>query len=285
MKFLILIKLFLVINGVTSEQLENVSATQCIVKYLANISAINSTSSSTVVADSEEKCDKIIKTFDEAYEKDIVARLKAEDDQTCILKLFRDYKIFELFLKGFASHSLNITRVSDFNAEAKETTSDILKAVQAICTAHERYGKMFNDSLESLRNSNEAIVDSSTQLCIKKYYFENRILDPVAYKVDVSEINATDCDLVVMELDKSSSNTIEVDESLTFYGLPSAAVQRCSNEKFVDQKVLLKLASFEVAVKLGLTKDQTNKLRSDYVTWMTANVRFLLECLEKLLKS
>lgn len=257
---------------------ESISTTQCIIDYLKTA---NQTSAGL---QTNEKCDKIIKSFDDAYERDIWARLKAADNQTCIIKLFRDYKIFELFLKGFSSHSLNLTKVSDFKAEARETTTDILKAVQASCTAEERFGKMFDESVESLRDDTGSIVDSSSQSCIKKYYFEKGILDAAEFNVDASKINATDCDDIAQELDNSLSNTVAVDESLTFYGLPSASVQRCSNERFVEQKVLLKLASFEVAVKLGLSPLQVRKLRSDYITWMAANVRFLLECLSELFK-
>lgn len=253
----------------------------CVVGYLKDLNAVKITLDAQNNPEAKEKCGVIIRNLTEVYENDIMARLKMEDDMDCIMEIFRSHNVSDIYLKGLAFHAKNLTNVSDYKKEALETTNDILKAVQTICTADERFGKMFNDSLESHRENVEQIVDPSTQLCLKKYYFEKKIIDPVEFNIDVSTINATGCTDIVNELDTAIA--LDIDESLTFYGLPSVEVQKCSNKKFVDEKVVLRLTSFEVAVRLSLSESQEIKLRSEYIKWMTANVRFLLDCLETLL--
>lgn len=278
MVFVTLITIFASISFVKSE---NNSSIQCIVNYLRDEKVL-------MLANFEhhpnENCDNLMRNITITFNNDIITQLQVEDNKTCINELFKQYRIFDVYLKGLLYHSFNLTRVADFVKEASETTNDILQAMKSLCSAEERYGKIFNESLDSRHENVDDIVDSSTLLCVKKYYIDNLIIDPCEFNIDVPAIHASNCEEIVKELDDSASHGLGIDETSTLYGLPSVEVQNCNNKKFIDEKVLLKLASFDVATKLDLTEVQESKLRNDYVKWMTANVRFLLECIEKLME-
>lgn len=257
------------------------SKVQCIVEHLSDknvsIPAVNSETLQN------EDCFEIVKSLTESFRADIESRLHADEKKTCIVNLLLDHRISDIFLKGFVYFTLNLTQVINFGTETSETTSDVLNAARVICSAHERYGEMFDESLALRRDNVQQIVDDSTQLCIKKYYFDRKIINPAEFAIVVPSINLTECEEIVKALDESSSNGLDVVEGSAFYGLPSADVQKCTNQKFIDEKVLLKLTSFEVTMSFNLSEQQQEKLRRSYIKWMTANVRFLLECLEKLL--
>lgn len=279
MKTFLLIFFAVLIHIVLGEKFSNIS---CVVKYLKDKSVLSSTFASVLEPQSEEHCYKIVDDLKSAFDRDVIADLKAEADQICVSKLFHDYKVSDFFLKGFVYHFLNLGSISDFKNEAFESTRDTLKAALAICSAEEKYGKMFDEALKHRGDEKVSIVDDSSQQCIIKYYFEMQILNVSEFNFDDSTINATNCEEIYKSLDDSAGHGIYVDESLTIYGLPSIDVQRCSNKQFIDEKVLLKLTSFEVAINLNQSELNLKKLRSEYIQWNTANLRFLLGCLEKL---
>lgn len=261
----------------------NSSKVQCIVEHLSDKNV--SIPAAILQTSRDEDCFEIVKSLSESFRLDIESQLHADDKKTCIVNLLLEHRISDIFLKGFVYFTMNLTQVINFETEASETTTDVLHAARVICSAHERYGKMFDESLASHRDRDnvQQIVDDSSQLCIKKYYFDRNIINPAEFDVDVTSINATECEEIVKALDESSSNGLDVAEGSLFYGLPSVDVQKCTNQKFIADRVLLKLTSFEVTMSFNLSEHQQTKLRSDYVEWMTANVRFLLGCLKELL--
>lgn len=278
MKSLVLICFF---SGIQFGSGEISPDVPCVVKYLKEKKLLSSTFASDLKIEPEGECDNVVDDLKTAFDRDVLARFQAESDQNCVLELFENYKISDFYLKGFVHHSLGLSPVSDFKNEAFESTRDTLKAVLAICSADEKYGRMFDEALKYRGSSKDLIIDDSSQQCVKKYYFDNKILNAEDFNVDLASIN-DECKEIYKNLDDASLQGLEVDENLTMYGLSSTEVQRCSNKRFVEEKVLLKLNSFEVAIKLDQTKENLNKLRSDYVQWNTVNLRFLLGCLVKL---
>lgn len=219
MIFVTLITIFASISLVKSE---NNSSIQCIVNYLKDEKVLK-------LANFEhhpnENCDIIMRNITITFNNDIITQLQVEDNKTCINELFKQHRIFDFYLKGLVYHFFNLTRVADFIKEASETTNDILQAIKSLCSAEERYGKIFNESLDSRHENVDGIVDSSTQLCVKKYYFENLIIDPCEYNIDGPAIHASNCEEIVKELDDSASHGLGIDETSTLYGLPSVEVQ------------------------------------------------------------
>lgn len=275
----------LILASVNFGTSENSTEIECIVSYLNDAHVLKSADFVNLTNNKKnENCDSFVNFFMITFNNSITTQLQKDDNKTCIHDLLIQHRIFDFYLKGLVYHTFNLTLVLDFYKEASETTSDILKAIQSLCTAEERYGKIFDESLIARNENIHDIVDSSTQLCVKKYYLENKILDPSEYNIDVSAIHATNCEEIVMELDDVASHGLDIEKDSTLYGLPSVDVQKCNNRKFVDEKVLLKLASFNVAIRLDLSKEQEKNLKSDYINWMTANVRFLLKCLERLME-
>lgn len=260
---------------------ELVKEVQCFIKHLKEINAFDTTIEVAETAWPAEFCQKVVASFSKEFRKDIIDQLDPTDNKNCIIALFNNFNIASIYLKGFVYSALNVTRILNFEQESKETTHDVINAARTICTARQRYGQIFNESLEN--KDALGLHDSSTQECIKKYYFEKKIILPEDFGIDVASIKEKDCEEIYKELGESALNTPDVIASSTFYGLPSTASQECSNKKFVEGNVLLKISSFDIAIRFDLTEDQRAKLLDDYIVTMTANIRFLLECLQKLL--
>jgi hypothetical protein len=260
---------------------EIVKEVHCFIKHLKDINAFNSSIEVEETSWPQEFCKKVVTSFSKEFKKDIIAQLDPNDNKNCIIALFNEYNIASIYLKGFVYSALNVTRVLNFEQESKETTSDVIHAARTICTARQRYGKVFNESLEN--KDALGLHDSSTQECIKKYYFDKKIILPEDFGIDVATIKEKDCEEIYKELGDSALNSPDVVASSTFYGLPSSQAQECSNKKFVEGNILLKISSFDIAIRFDLNEDQRLKLLDDYIVTMTSNIRFLLECLQKLL--
>lgn len=226
-------------------------------------------------------CAEIVEANKEAFDHDIMARLKAEDDQNCILENFNNFKIHNLYLKGKMYFDFRKTSIKNFTKEASETTSDVLKTIQKICTAAEKFGEEFDKSIEESKKLKEKATNQPIQECLKKYFFEKNILSAEEFKVNVTAINAEDCDEVIEELD--SPPTFDTDPTSLFYALPSNKVQKCINNNIEGDNILLKLTSFGVALYMDLDDELTDKLRERYIDINTTNLRFLLKCLEEIL--
>lgn len=216
------------------------------------------------------------------FVSDAAAQLKNLDEKDCALKLFEQYKVIDFYLKGLAYHSLGLISVKNFENEAFESTRDTLAAAVAICSADEKYGKAFDEAVNPRKSGDVSLFDDSSQRCIEKYYLDRGILNASDFNVFVSSINATNCEEIYKNLDDSAKLGISVDDRLTMYGLSSLKAQECSNQQFIEQKVLLRLTSFEVAIRLSKSQETLRKLRQDYIYWSTANLRFVFTCLAKL---
>lgn len=228
-----------------------------------------------------DNCAEVVRKNKENFDRDIMARLNAEDNQNCILENFNSYKIHNLYLKGKTYFDFRKTSIQNFTKEASETTSDVLKTIRKICTATEKFGEEFDKSIEESRKFKKIATNQPVQECLKKYFFEKNILSAEEFKVNVSTINADDCDEIIEELDSPPS--FDPDPFSLFYGLPSHKVQNCINDNIERDNILLKLTSFGVALYMDLDDELINKLRMRYIEINTTNLRFLLKCLEEIL--
>lgn len=266
--------------AVNCATVHNSDVSPCVINHLKNINFLNSTFSPRLEEQKRVKCDSVVESYSEAFQQEIRTQLKAKDNETCIMKVMQDHKIFELFLKGLVFHSLKLTNILNFKREASETTRDFLEAAREICTAIEKYGEAFDEAYDERNESVDSVIDKSTNLCIQKYYFEHKIINSADFDIDANTINATSCKEIIKTLE--DEDVIGFDESLTFYGLSSVEAQKCHRELFSKQKIVLKIASFEIVLRLKFSDEKKNKLRNDYIKAMAANVQILLDCLSKL---
>lgn len=261
----------LAISGVASE----ISERQCIESLFHNVKL---TSRSEI-----EACDKVKKNFTAEFTSNIMARLVAEDDQTCILRTFDQYHINDVYLKGLIRHLYNDKLNNDeYEDDVDESVEALLKAVKVLCVAGNKYAKEFDESIESHKQNNNT-NDFDAELCARKYMFDKRIIDPAEYNVSPI-VNVTDCEKVYEGLEDSFSiHDDETQKPNTFFGLSATKAQDCTRQKFEKEKLLQKIFSFNVIVHFDLTNDQVKALRTKYVSWMSSSVRFLLECIKEII--
>lgn len=229
--------------------------------------------------DDVELCGRLIMNLTTEFTKDVMERLRSEDDQTCILKHFGDYKINELYIRGLVQHLYsNKTNLDAYEDDVDESISALLSAVKVLCVSETKYGEDFEQSFKFSKKTDL----NSEDLCKRKYFFEKQIINPVEYNVEVPLITASDCANVFKELEESFVMLDDEDKQNTFFGLPAAQAYRCSKSKFADAKILQNIYSLLVIQDFDISPQQTAKLRKRYTNWMTSGVRFLLECIKEI---
>jgi hypothetical protein len=117
----------------------------------------------------------------------IRSQLAPKDHQTCIESLVIKYKLCDLYLKGLAYDSLKLTTVANFKREAAKTTKDVLNAAKALCTAADRYEKTFDEFYQQRLDNNQSTYPATND-CLKKFYFDKKIIDPTKFSIDVPKI-------------------------------------------------------------------------------------------------
>lgn len=233
--------------------------------------------------ENENFCEKMFQNFTTEFKSDVMARLTSEDNQTCILQTFDSYNITALYLKGLTRHLyLNRPDIDAYEDDVDESISALLKAVKVLCTADKKYGidfdRHFYDS-----SKNKSMGASHSELCTKKYLFDKKIIDPVAYSINPTSINVTGCGETYNELEETFKIPDDGDANKnTFFGLSAVNAQRCTKEKFAEEKVLHKIYSLQVIQTFILSPQQIDELRSKYIKLMTMTVQFLLDCIKEI---
>lgn len=271
--------LFIKIAFSTVSSDNHLSEKECIASYLKDLKMLEA---SFEVPNFQNDCSEFVNKRKMEYKRDIMERLSPKDNQECVFKLIDEYKIQLLYMKGLTFFNYNMTSASDYFSETSESTTDLLNAVKAVCVAAQKYGNEYDNSMEARQKKKETAVNSHFQECMKKFFFENGILNAVEYGINVEQLNATDCEEIATELE-NSSGLEDIDQTTLIYGISSIKSQICVNQKIKDQKVLQKIASFAVVLLLDLNDSQILGLRSQYIDIMTRNVKFLLECLSEIL--
>lgn len=226
-------------------------------------------------------CEKLFKNYTTEFKNDIIERLKAEDDQTCIMKTFGQYNITALYLRGLIKHLYNHSPNNDaYEDDVDESISSLLTAVKVLCTADSKYGEAFDAHFGSVQKH---AASSHPDLCRKKYFFDKKIIDAAEYNINPSLINATNCGEVIVELEQFFEIPDDPNEKMnTFFGLPAAKAHECTKQKFAQEKVLQKLYSFQIIENFELSPQQIKQLRLKFIDWTTSGVRFLMSCVNEI---
>ena len=271
-KMKIFVFMFLIISFARSE----ISERKCIESRYQNKNL-----GSTVES---EFCEKIFQNFTREFTNDIMEQLTNEDNQTCILQAFDHYKIPGLYLRGLIKHLYHNRPDNDvYEDDVDESKEALLKAVKVLCTADKKYGSDFDSHFNNSHNQNNSSGDSHSELCIKKYFYDKKIINPAAYNINPLSINVTNCGEILKELEESFQIPADDDEKInTFFGLSAVNAQRCTKEKFAEAKVLQNIYALEIVEKLILTKQQIEEQRAKYIKLMTSSVKFLLDCIKEI---
>lgn len=229
------------------------------------------------------KCYRIFNKYKTDFTNDIMARLKAEDDQVCILKTFDAYNITELYLKGLSQHLHNVNaNQTAYNQDVSESKDAFLNAAKVLCTADNKYSDDFNEYFTTSQRQKNNSETSHVELCTKKYFIDKKIIDPTEYNIDTSTLHPINCAATFKDLEENFSIEDEDEKANTFFGLSAVKAQNCATERFAQEKVFQNLFAFQILVNLELSEEKISHLRSTYIKWMTSSVRFLLECVKEI---
>lgn len=226
-----------------------------------------------------QTCDRVIGKYVSKLTGDIMSRLKARDDQTCILNNFHDYKIADLYLKGLEYHLKKHTSQSQFDSAVAESTNLVLMYIRYLCGSDDLqnayfYGLFFD------RNHRPGSGDEHRTLCQKKYFVDHGIVDPVEFNIDTSTLNEKNCEKIIKKLEREFA----YDNGPGYiFGLSDEPSQDCAIHDLTAQKFKEKRASLQVIATFELTAAKIESLRLRYVDWMSKALKTTLRCYEKVL--
>lgn len=216
------------------------------------------------------------------FEKDVASKLEDGDDGDCIMENFRNYKVFNIFLKGLTFSSIKKSRnVRNFASESSFTTRDLITTLRKVCDKQEYFGKKFDAILKAnqkeIPNYNKSVLK-----CLVKFYVEKEALD--AQKFGLEYKDAENCEAIEKNLNDVLSRDPAGGKNQTFYGLSAVSVENCANKKYENEKILLKTTSFDLITKFTLDNNMMRILKEDYIEVMTNQIKFLMECLGEMKK-
>lgn len=228
-------------------------------------------------------CEKIFQNFSAEFTTDIIDRLTNQDNHTCIMKTFDYYNINALYLRGLIKHLYHNRPENDaYEDDVDESKHALLKAVKVLCSADKKFGNDFDRNFNSSKNQHNSSENSHSELCIKKYFIDQKIIDPIAYNINPLII-ATSCVQEFADLEESFQILDDEDARInTFFGLSAVNAQKCTKVKFAEERVLQNIYSLQIVEKLVLTQLQVEELRSKYIRLMTSSVKFLLDCIKEI---
>lgn len=250
----------------------DISEGDCLSNYFSNEIQITS-------LEDTQACDRVIGKYVNKLTGDIMTRLKARDDQTCILNNFHDYKIADLYLKGLEYHLNNHTSQSQFDYAVAESTNLVVMYIRYLCGSDDLlntyfYGLFYN------RNYRPGPGDEHRTLCQEKYFVDHGIIDPVEFNIDPSTLNVKNCEEIIKNLEREFAYD---NGSGYIFGLSDEPSQDCTIQDLTAQKFKQNRASLQVIATFELTAGKIERLRLRYVDWMSKALRTTLRCYEKVL--
>lgn len=222
------------------------------------------------------ECETVVGKLTTDFEARVKNQLTADDNQTCIMKVFDDYKISQLYLRGFANQLRN--PVEKYVEDVDESIDALMNAAKVICIDQATFSSDF-DQLFNIAKTSEP---SMPEKCVLKYFIDENVIDEKNFNMNLSNLNETLCKGTVKELKENFSLLSDEDESSnTFFGLSASKAQVCTNQKFKEFKVVEKIFSFQIMSSYGeIEIAQKEKLRLKYIDARTSSVKFLFECMK-----
>jgi hypothetical protein len=225
--------------------------------------------------DEKLNCHEIVQNFTVEFKNNVMARLTAEDDQSCILKTLDEFKIIDFFLKGFGEDSrTNFTQDEYYKDMDDVNRRNYIEASEFLCWNAEKWTTIFEKGPLNSGKS-ESFRNPSKHLCKQKYFIDKKFINPVDFGINVASLNATNCGPVIKEIERETKVSEEHEEDFDSVFIKS---MKCYQKKLRDAKVFLILDSVETFSGLELTEGQTNKLRAKFVDNQRNMARFVLEC-------
>lgn len=260
----------------------------CIVKFLSETRAISSNlSEESNNYQCDNDCESLIENLKEDFITSVVADLKKEDNKTCFVEFFNEYKIDNLYLKGIVFNNLNLTKISSFEEEKVKSMEEARGVAKSLCSKERLTQENFVQAILMLSmgtlyrlHDNDEIEDR----CIMNHLFENKITDlsEFAFPDDLTE-----CQEIVLGFENQTLLTLDAwttKRTFTIFGLSTNNFHDCLKKKLADQHFFLKIAAFYLASNLDLTDVKEEKLRDGFTQTMEGFNKSFYGCTETFLE-
>ena len=258
MKILIILVLFCIVSTISDQD--------CIESYLKKI---------WYSSKDEVVCKTFIQNFTADFKQDVMARLKAEDHQNCIVKAIDEYKIVDFFLKGFAEDlKSNFTEDEVYQEILEVYKKNYIEAAKFICLTDVQWKSIFDTEVSYFKHIAKEEKHSEKR-CKQIYFIKNNFINPADFNIDVATFNATNCSHVFKEIERKFRVSEENLENIESVFIQSS---QCYARKFKDEKIFLKMEAVKVFGSLELTEDQNKKLRVKYIENKISMATIVLKC-------
>ena len=257
-------KLLIIFCFVISSAFAELNKLQCIEHYFAK--TVQSLERSEQIA-----CKSKFKNLKNKF-SDLFLDSDLEDDKTCALFMQENYKLADLYLKGVLSHLINQTEEVKFKEIVKDSIGFIQHEQFLACETDDRLQKSFESRYRMFGGK----PLTKNQECLKKFFMETGIIDPVEFNIEfnLSTVEVSDCLEVLNGL---TYNEISYYEIESLFGLSLDNANACMKENSKD--VTLRLKSFQIISTFELTEEKLEEVKTRFAKVYDEFMKMVFECM------
>lgn len=207
-----------------------------------------------------------------SYEVEPFELRSFEKFESCVMDIFGKYKITYLFLKGITLHLYNVSRISDLEKEFARDRRFLVHLALDVCNV-DNLDRKFN----KLPRWN--VTKDREDLCKRKYLFDERIIDPIEWNIDMQQFKVDNCDYA-LKIFKDKVDMLQLSENSTVFGLHVSDASLCIYRRYKR----MKLNQHREAIKILLTDFSLNGqkivwLREKFFRLEMTAAEIAIECL------
>ena len=240
---------------------------ECVERYIQKIQ-IKSSEDSII-------CENKIRNYTAEFKTSFTSFLDPAIDRDCVIGVFDQYKIADVYLKGLAKQFRGLIEGKDFKDSVFATQKD-LSGVQSVCMTDEQFRLFFDNIKSELKSRTKNNLHSS--LCMQKYFVEKKIVSPTAFDIDSRSVYAANCGEIINSLEESKLDGFGLD---LIFGMPGEKVWSCLEEKSKRELWNARIEGFNYVSNLEISDAERVGVEKKYFDFIRLKSRAPFECIQK----
>lgn len=282
MKFPFVISMFFLLKIAICE--ENCSGQDCVVKYLNDKNEINVNPTKI----SCTNCGNVLSILETDFLESLNSKIDANNSK-CVKDFIEEYKIVDLYLKGFAFNKLQMSNSTDFDKDVERSTKEASSTINIICGNREVSFEELQQTTQMLLSGTHFkfnFFEESEDNCVMKYLFENKISQMKQFDVPLEKINSTECDQTIEALKRNLQKTeiSWIENSPTIFGVTSEKFKNCWRGKLSEQNFFLKVVGYYFFSFLDSIEESQAEVIADFKKSIVEFNRSFYDCSHEILK-
>lgn len=228
-----------------------------------------------------EWCEKFFKDqkakFRRSFEENLGCELKdlksAEDfwvcNPECFMKTFDDYRISDLYMKGWISHlHSGLDDSESYSMHVENTRKVVYENIGMSCI-----DSRTTPTLLQMLFDQAGEMSESTKYCLRRYAVEKQLINSADYGFDLPNSTSHDCEFSFEELDERLSDALILNRKpRSYFGVSGFKIRDCETEHEIIKTnsyekssiKFLTIATFDLSSvqKLNLANQMMDAMKS-----------------------